>query len=1682
MRLSGTAAFGSSTSAPSSLSTAVAPVGEVALSRRQWQPCRHHLLRCFALADLLGVSPTVRQQLAAAARTPPDSLGRALDTPESSPSTQAYALEHILAAAVSKRLLDGTDVANTSATTSVSGTERDPQQTARKRPTSSLTAPVWAAAWSEPPSTSPPGLQASEKLMLPTVLSSPEGVARVDALHSSFLPFLLVVLLQRVTGECGGGGSRDIHVPGVAAPKKTNGDNAVKADAPSSHLSVRHQRACRAALQQLLQLYMPLLLTRRRKACDVVSAIVEAVRGCSCRSLGGEAAAAEHESRKGIHRLVQQNLSCDEFKEWLQAARLLSDTLVASLYRVSRRDGATATAAADEDNLMEAQWTLEMAGCWLSAARMDHDSSASVAEERNFIDLFWWEGAQREAGVSASRNVAGPTADRGTPASAAAATHREGRVAFTTTAEVLALADVICAVVAETCDDMYAHDALPSQEQLQQLEKDGHTGIQCQRAPSSVAWSGSRTVAALNDVTTFFLTVHHDKGASGLLHTPSNSFGTATELGHSYALLLAERLEEVQCLQHRLLAAAERAVHRVLQQQHQQPLGALWKSPEMVVALCSVTAYQVRTQLHRCEQRMAELCTATTETAAPTALSGVRHVSPASFPSGSAATVAQKASSSDGEAAESARSRGCPSAGAPHTAAAPEPLHLGETLWSEAEEEEDATGQHAESQEGRRAHAHSARAGLLTHATLSPPSTSGAATTTTAAAADASILMPLHPPVPPSLSAPPSPVNVPGSDRCTPRTSGFSHAARADEALPAMHERDDSPAAADEDAEALELRTRGGGDYSYAPARSMEHLWELPACVPREWTPALATLMACCLLCLSPSSSTAATSRLAILLGVPLLSSCSAEEGFARRATATAAGEPTSAPLARQVAIPRPRFLDFAFSRHYQASTAIAAGGSARSSVCSSSSSSTHHSATGITLTVDRTGSGRATATAVGALAQWHLQGLIRQLRLPVNGRVLPSEQSGVDGRQGSHASVMPRSTGAAAGGASWLMLYSQATRSHACAPDATLLANRAALRSLPPPGGVLRLLDPVSLLASCFALMHLLQTHPLFFQQARLGGRTMHELRLGVLEARWDGEPGCATQMLQRHSTASSAVTVSVTSALGSLLDGTAARRCARGHSLWDGTYSAAADAAPAGPLKTGASDDHRHREHADAPLRAVAVDACGDGGDGRDEPASATCRLTEALLVAVSYVGCRALAAALARFAAPGLTSVASRRGGGIAAAATALSSQDLWCDALQAIAGALLEAHRAHKGGVAASRARAVAAVAARQTFDHGSTRACNDGTPASHASAAVSVTPWLNDSQRALCLGAVQTATPSYAAHLDGDAGRGSDPAASPSLMVAAVAPVPASLSTEAQFGIGAFFTALVRALLQLHASASEASADGGRHGQPPHWPPPLMCVLQCLYAVVSIIDDLLHDYANAPPAVLCDVLAMMLVVQSQQQPLSATVTVVGDAAPQPHASATCTMWEALHRTPFWDSALLGSVEAASRAWACAGKRCGAPSSGNEEESRNSVPPHRVSSLSAAKPGGASSAPHGPAPPQLSYPPWQSLLGRLPCSRDPCTTAWLPAAFRGSSRHRSSRTLLSLLAKEEDLLLAGPASAMTARAAAAVAEGDGEREAPMRRAGTVDEIRQLSIFLVSSARYAGWIERLCDAWCV
>ncbi|GET87242.1 hypothetical protein, unknown function [Leishmania tarentolae] len=1665
----------------------------------QQQQQQRHLLRCCALADLLGVSSTVMQQLVDAAARPSNSMNDTLNisfasshhSTASESVMQAYQPLQILVAAVLKQLSDrcfdsskssphvSAVNAVQSAALAVSTVERKPAQTCQP---SSLKAPPWSAALSEPPSVGTSPKQSDGESLLPSVLCSPQGVARVDALHPSFLPLLLVALLQRVSTES----SNDTHDTGATVPMQKDGANAAKSNTSAAVSPLRQQLSCRDALQRLLPLYMPLLLHRRRAACAVVSSIVEALQGYSCSHRDDGENTTEVENRKRINRLVHRELLSSETKQWLFGARLLSDTLVACLDHVSRRGSAAAGAAppspsravmVDEEDLMEGRWTLEMAGVWLSVAGMPHEGGKPVMSTLHPSDLWWWEGAWREVGRSVSTGAEQQDPDAGSLGSTGAPTNqKDGALLTATTSEVLVLAEVMYIVGEETREGIWHNEGGHPSEQQQQ------------HAPSSGGAAGGCIVSMLRDVMASFPARHHE---SRVLDPPaplSASKVTATEHRHRYAFLLAERLETEQRHQHRLLAAAERAVHRILRQQHRQDLSVLWQSPEMMVALCSVTAYQLRTQLYRREQRMADLSTEATVTWTAAMFSSPHTCCMDSLPSGSMA------------------------------AAAAIPAQRGEWLWSEEDSfADDAAAPQEKSQEQSRAQIIDAGAELS--ASLRVMSSTAHPTTKACAAAETAIAMSSPPPPRPPASSAPSSVHLPVPLRYTPRASSLHHGSCVYETPPAMHASADAPPEAGEEAGDREPLTRGNDDY-YAPARSMENLWELPARVPRDWTPALATLMACCVLCLSSSSTTAASSRLAVLLGEALLNCHSTEAEFAHCPASTILSGSASEPFAGRVANLRPDTPDFGRSKRHEAPAATAAGASVRSSICSRSAS---NSIAGVSMALDSTNSGGESAgcvVAVGALAQWHLRGLIRQLRLPVSGRGLLNERAVRDRLGGSHAKVSPAcsasasssrallrgavnrtsetpsSTGATAGRAAWFTLYNGAAR-----------ASVAAAPSSPPAGGVLRRLDPVTLVASCFASMHLLQTQPRFFQKARLGGRAMQELRLAVRETRWGIEPVCATQMLQRHISATSTVTVTVNSVPRTLAGGTAsehaeprtvgagapwsrqdALRLARGRSLWDSSNAGAPEAATEGlrgivvKNDSGDGDD----DNADAPVPTAAAEAYGNMDDCcGDEAAAATCNLTEAFMVAVSYLGCRALAAALAQFAAPVLGSVeavdASHISCGIgstSAAVASSSSRELWCDALQAITGLLLEAHRVHRSGSAdyrdrtRTRSRGILSSASRSVDGTGTLGSTTTTTttakagaplPASRASSSASAPPKPSGLQQPFCSGPVPMATYFQVTPLGNDAGSSAHAAASTPMPIAITRLMPAPLSTEAQFGIGAFFITLARALLQLNASSSptvaEATSIPGSSSQRQQRLQRILCIVQCLYAVASVIDDVLHDYSSPPPAVLCNVLAMMLAMQPLHHP-SATVKKTGATAPSPHGSDTRTTWEALRLTPFWDDSLLSSLEAASRAWVSHEERGTAASSDSAQKHQSTARQLSRLSRSKAKLCETSSASHIHSVFQSSHPPWQSLLGHLPCSRDPFSTSWLPMSFRGSSHSGASSTLLASIAKEDDLLLA---DSLTATAAS-----------------TAGAVRQLSFSVVASARYAEWMETLCNAW--
>ncbi|KAG5509083.1 hypothetical protein JKF63_06091 [Porcisia hertigi] len=1755
--------------------------------RRQQQ-----LLRYFALADLLGVSSTVNQQLLTAAATSFTSMGHTPDTPHahshrstaSDPAMHAHHLEDdILVDSVVQRLLDRCSDSNMSMSNARDPTKavrlvvpsvvRRTQQPVRKQQPPSLTAVPWTAAPLSSQRSSPPPQQPSKGSHLPSVLSCPQGVARVDDLHAAFLPLLLVALLECASGQRGGSG---VHITGSMAPmpRGDSDSDTVETDKPVSFPSPAQQRSCREALQKLLPLYMPLLLRRQRAVCDVVSAIVEALQVCSCgHHENGESTTEEEERQRRAYRLVHRDLCNREVKQWIYAVGHLSDTLVMSLSHVNREVGVAPAApppssgavGEDEDGLMEARWALETAGTWLRAAGLVHQDSVPVAKGPGLLDFVCRGGASKRAEASASIDSEQPQPNGGILVSVSAPSHRGNRGLLSTTAKTLALAEVMCTIVEETCNDICPCDVfIPppplQQQQQQQPDGGGHCNEPCESEPSSFAGDGSHFVSALRDVLTLFRAGHHKNSTRDPDTTLSSPELAPVEPQHRHGPLLAKLQEKEQGRQHRLLAAAERAVQQILHQQHHQHSGALWQSPDMVVALCSVTAHQLHVQLHRHEQRMADLFTASPATATA-AMSAVLQRNIASFSSTvNAPSVDQGSHSGNGDASECSRHHGSPSGDGLPTAEAAKKPQLGKTLWlDDDEDDENAAAQLIKDQGRLRANSVEAEAELSSHDVRFPSTPDTATPVSAAAAADATILMSSHPP--PSVSSAPSAAPVSTSPPYTPRNSQSSSSippSRYHEALTTIIESQCNPHAANKSVEDTGPPTCSSNDL-YAPAGLMERLWELPARVPQDWTPALATLMACCSLCLS---SSATKSRFSVPLGEPLLSNQTSETGALRSATTTTTAVAdfeysASGATEKRAASPKPTFFGFGLNGRPEVSTVMAPSRSVRSSVCNRSNT---NSISGVSTAVDSTGGGNesaATVMAVGALAQWHLRGLIRQLRLPANGRVLLTEPAGTDGRQGTHTINSNTRSGRVPSSSSSSSSAPLASATHRTSTKLSPggVAVKGAKRSdtwgapsssssSPPAGGVLRRLDPVSLLASCFALMHLMQTQPRFFEYAKLSGRTMCELQLGVLEARWSSEPGCATEMLQRYALAAargavvSTAPTPISSVSGAPAGGRTddptspprgiadpfghcqgARGFTRSRSLWSGDCGTQTEETSVdGLLRMDASGSDVHDNN---------VGGYGDAPDRASSPAAATCAFTEAFLVAASYVGCRALATSLRQVAATeldrrevkDLTRLSCGEWGLSAAVRdSSRPSRDLWADVLQAISGLLLEAHWTHRrSAVAIRRARGMATAAALCSTDQKRSRSrpCSHGvlqpvthsvnranmhpppppaatvevkSPGPRASTCASGPPpqQLSDPQRAFTSEAVPITTSTHATPVLGDADGGPNAGLTHAVLTSTVPTMPSPLSTEAQFGIGSFFIALVRALLQLHASwtAAAAASDKSRHDQKPQHqdcPPRLLCVVQCLYAVASIIDDLLHDYVNAPPAALCDVLATMLVMQPQHS--SAMLKTDGAAAPSPNVSARHSAWEALRLTPFWNGVLLGSLESASRAWISPKERRTTAASGNREDGRSRAHESRRPLSSTTGSPGSPKVSHGPPSLQRSCPPWQNLLGHIPCSRDAFATSWLPLAFRGPSHSSTSWTLLAQLATEEDLLLAGPSTTMTrytAPTTAAMTGSDDLHEVPATGANAAGEFQQMSVSLVSCARYVQWIDTLCDAW--
>ncbi|KAK7198698.1 hypothetical protein NESM_000833700 [Novymonas esmeraldas] len=1357
-----------------------------------------HLMRCYALVDLLGLSRAVCAQLAAAAATPPP------QSPCHSPRDDTTAVAgdakgegHELDSVLVHALLQRIDAAD--ATPAPPPPPPAPSAT-HKAAASLLSAPPWM-----PPSASP-SEQRLHAERLPLVLRSLPGVARVDVVHPSLVLRLLVALLERATGDSG---------------SATSGAAAITRPAAAGDQT----HSSRVALHQMLPLYLVLYRERRRAVCAAVDAVRDALRDCD---VGGHSEATAMKSQR-VQRRLRSGLcgSSSDAGLWLRAARCFSDALVTCLSHASRhihtrsstapprQAAGVASASDDGDDVAEAQWVLDVVRMWWGATTATSTLGGAVTGEPcQQPDLVLSGCGWRERGGSC-RAWTSPC-----PAT-----------------DALALAEVLSTI----SDD--------AERRCSSLADDGAAPLPTRESGEPGSHGAAACAGSVCDALRHVFAAVPSSASQPRDGGPASSADATVSA--RYVQLLEALREREQRQHHRLLAAAERAVQTALRQQHRRPQ-MLWQSASTATAACSVTLYQLQTQLQRREQHMLELCPA-----APTAAT-------AATATATAATVYPDDSAEDTLAT-------------PGAAVGPPPPSLGAALWSDVEEWE------AAAEEDRPARAVVARRPRRSAAAL----------------------------------------------RFAPRSSGLPHTPRR---------VDDG--GGDDVADAPTHEAGGGGavvDY-YAPARSMEHLWELPARVPPCWTPALATLMACCALCVSPASATeaAATSRLAVLLGEPLPCAPS-PTAVAPAVDAAVAATPTAA---AQTHTPRLGPLDLGLARRRESPSAPRSGLSVRSSVCSSGS--------GATTAAD------GAAPTVAALAQWHLRGLIAQLRLPAQGWMLKvggavcsdGGDSSAVAAVGRTTAAMPSSAGAAAGGASWFTLYTQTTRADAraaaaaaaasgggggqrwAAPSSTTSSTAAAV--------VRRRLDPVTAVASCSALLHLLHTHPEYLQQARLGGRTLQELRAGVSETQVGGEPGCATELLLQLRQQRRQRGASVGGGADSAWRRSSAASLNAGHSLWGcaGDVAVVDEAGRIGVV--GSSDREDELGGGDGPAAAVwTMRSDDDGAAAAATTATATCLLTEALMVAVAHLGCRAVAAALPHLDAALQDDCSSDDAAGPARCATSTSAPPLrfsalWCAALQAATALLLEAHRSHRG--CATTAAAAAAAADRRSCSRH-----NDGTASPPSSEAT---------------------------HAPRRAAAGDSRRVSVSPPRAALPPSP--VSVEAQSAIGALLAALVRAALQLHASEARATPDAKSSSAP--LSAPLLCVAQCLYATASVVDDLLHEYAHAPPAALCDVLAVLLTVE------------VAVPAPSHSAPPVCDVWAALRQTVVWDADRLDSLEAASRAWSL-------------------------------------------QPPS----PSRSLLGHLPASRDALATSWLPDALRPPpTEERAAWTPLALLAMEEELLMADAAS--------------------------------------------------------
>ncbi|KPA75173.1 hypothetical protein ABB37_08835 [Leptomonas pyrrhocoris] len=1491
-----------------------------------------------------------------------------------------------------------------------------------------------------------PGCTSSSLLLLlPAVLSTQRGIARVDALHPTFVLHLLTALLQAGCGCAGGEGALLLT---QSPTRLSNGQPATTAGGDEEEDLRR--AGYRDTFLQLLNLYAPLLLSRLQGAGAAVEELVTLISQEATPTASADGAKAEGRRTK-FAECVRRHFAPSPTQPWVEALGAFVASTIEVLSTRSRNVARTASLHADTGTAAAAITTACHAtpnkasngSTPLGKAEVRQGSLPSAApptatetEEAVWILktlgtvllLLDPSSPDRVVAANGGRGGGGDRRDAELAPGEGIASFASEDAGVANRAELEASpADVSEHKLSEWCPLKPHHRHNSSRAEGVVLAT--VLSRMCQRQLLLIGASNDDddVDVLMSQVTAVASLIQRLLMRNGEWHGDAIIEGTcsADTLVDHYAALYTSQLAEQQKQQHRLLAAAERAVQHVLRLSTTP-----WRSsPAMLVAMCGITSYQLRTQLRQRQQRLLVL---------------------ESERDGNARAHDAPDTCYEAEAASSS-SLVLPNTAAPTSAA--QPIFFGEAVWSDDEA--------AEGKKPAEGPIHTFGETATTKTSVSYNATIAAAPFPSPSASSSARRCP--------TSVPPvSPVRQP-TQRClyTPRTSLLGCSAPT---------RETADTAEDYDA-SLSDPVR-----YFSATRSMEHLWELPPRVPQEWTPALATLMTCCALCITPTSTVA--SRLCVLAGDPFPEEGGAEEdeaagGGAGPASFAVASLP-SAPSSTR-ASPRPSLLDFGFGRRRAAPATpqnTHTAGSNSGNDCTSAGGERERSGT---TQAPPTGSRSSDAVVVvGALAQWHLRGLIQQLRIPARGveprlRGCTGEMRAVGGRTttvtngvfpsglSATAVAVPSSAGAT-GGASWFTAYHHANKSARPRPQpqhrrdaASSTGAASAPKGLDHDASVvvLRALNPTLLLASCFALQHLLRTQHHFFAHAQLGGSAMRELRRGVVASRRvaGGTAGWTAGMLQCVPTA-------YPSGRGGGGGGgqeSSAPHSLRSRSLWvdvgvrgqggDRSTTAVLDAAL---QDNGESDNHTHSSDDDddaASARprlhseggSAMTTGTGEGEKDAHRASAGTCALTEAVLVAVAFLGSRVVAVAL-----PLLHASAQATG-------AAAQCQRQWLDALQALAGLLLDTHRVHRsryklelqrlvgGDVRSSNSSKSNAFASSVNGDTGAARRSNE---------AVSASP-LPDAWRAASVGSPREG---FAGPLrtssHGDAGRSPTSPTPPRFAThVPTAPSP-SLSIEAQFGVGTFFVALVRALLQLHVQRHNSGGDDGASTAE-------TAMAQCVFAVASVISDLLQDYTQHPPVALCDVLAMLSVIQLPSSPAAVP------ADQEPAGRAAPTVWQALRASPYWDTQRLGALECASRAW-------NAP-----PEPSPPLPERRCSSVVS----------DSTVPPALpAAPPRESLLGHVPCSRDPTSMSWLPTTLSSARRNddtmelssahggvHHARGLLDLMAEEEALLLTTKRAA-AAQCASVTGEGNLAE----------DESQQLAIAVVSSRRYAWALSRLQLSW--